>query len=113
MLNRAILNCYGYLPLKIRKLTLNLERKKMEKDMDIKTTAQPNNPMHGVTLEKMLTFIRQHYSWKEMNQIVELNCFYSHPSIKSSLVFLRKHEWARKKVEKMYLDLIESLPITK
>jgi len=70
---------------------------------------QPNNPLHGITLEKMLTVLRAHYSWKELNQRVELNCFFSHPSIKSSLTFLRKNDWARKKVENLYLELIASL----
>lgn len=70
---------------------------------------QKNNPLHGVTLEKILTVLREHYSWKDLNRKVELNCFFSHPSIKSSLTFLRKHEWARKKVENLYLELIESL----
>ena len=70
---------------------------------------QPNNPLHGVTLEKILTVLRAHYSWKELNQRVELNCFFSHPSIKSSLTFLRKNDWARKKVEKLYLELVASL----
>ncbi len=71
--------------------------------------AQPNNPLHGVTLEKILTVLREHYSWKELNQRVELNCFFSHPSIKSSLTFLRKNNWARKKVENLYLELVASL----
>ena len=71
--------------------------------------AQPNNPLHGVTLEKILTVLREHYSWKELNQWVDLNCFFSHPSIKSSLTFLRKNGWARKKVEKLYLELVASL----
>ncbi len=70
---------------------------------------QHNNPLHGVTLEKILTVLREHYSWKDLNQRVELNCFFSHPSIKSSLTFLRKHQWARKKVENLYLELLESL----
>ena len=70
---------------------------------------QPNNPLHGITLEKILTTLRAHYSWKELNQRVELNCFFSHPSIKSSLTFLRKNDWARKKVENLYLELLASL----
>lgn len=70
---------------------------------------QPNNPLHGITLEKILTTLRAHYSWKELNQRVELNCFFCHPSIKSSLTFLRKNDWARKKVEKLYMELIASL----
>lgn len=70
---------------------------------------QPNNPLHGITLEKILTVLLEHYGWKEMNRKVELNCFFSHPSIKSSLIFLRKNNWARKKVENLYLELVASL----
>jgi uncharacterized protein (DUF2132 family) len=91
---------------------LSGEKTMSDKTADI-TNGQPkkqhNNPLHGITLEKLLTVLREHYSWKELNQKVELNCFFSHPSIKSSLIFLRKHEWARKKVENLYLELIESL----
>ena len=74
-----------------------------------KMRQQPNNPLHGITLEKILTMLREHYSWKDLNQRVELNCFFSHPSIKSSLTFLRKNDWARKKVENLYLELVASL----
>jgi len=77
--------------------------------VDNDSKVQPNNPLHGVTLEKILTVLREHYSWKDLNQKVELNCFFSHPSIKSSLTFLRKNAWARKKIENLYLELIESL----
>jgi uncharacterized protein (DUF2132 family) len=70
---------------------------------------QQNNPLHGITLERILTVLREHYSWKDLNRKVELNCFFSHPSIKSSLTYLRKNDWARKKVENLYLELIESL----
>lgn len=68
---------------------------------------QPNDPLHGVTLEKILIVLREHYSWKDLNRRVEINCFFSHPSIKSSLKFLRKNEWARKKVENLYIELLE------
>ncbi len=88
----------------------------MSKDNAIKAeneSKQPNNPLHGVTLEKILTVLLENYGWKEMNRKVELNCFFSHPSIKSSLTFLRKNQWARIKVEKMYLELIESLKPSK
>jgi len=82
---------------------------KTNDEADNTAKKQKNNPLHGVTLEKILTVLREHYSWKELNKRVELNCFFSHPSIKSSLTFLRKHEWARKKVENLYLELIASL----
>jgi len=70
---------------------------------------QPNNPLHGLTLENILKFLVANYGWKEMNRKVELNCFFSHPSIKSSLIFLRKNHWARLKVEAMYLELVQSM----
>jgi len=66
---------------------------------------QQNNPLHGMTLEKILIELVENIGWKEMNRKVEINCFFSNPSVKSSLIFLRKHNWARLKVEQLYLDL--------
>ncbi len=83
--------------------------KKNTAEAEKKLQKQPNNPLHGITLEKLLTVLREHYSWKDLNRKVELKCFFSHPSIKSSLTFLRKNDWARKKVENIYLELIDSL----
>jgi uncharacterized protein (DUF2132 family) len=65
---------------------------------------QPNNPLHGVTLEQILKHLVAHYGWEEMDARVRINCFNNQPSISSSLRFLRKTPWARKKVEDMYLD---------
>ena len=62
---------------------------------------QANNPLHGITLEKLLTELVDHYGWEELSHIVNVNCFKSNPSIKSSLKFLRKTDWARAKVEKV------------
>ncbi|WP_105903236.1 VF530 family protein [Vibrio gangliei] len=67
--------------------------------------SQANNPLHGITLEKLLTELVEHYGWEKLSQMVNINCFKSDPSIKSSLKFLRKTEWARTKVEKIYIDL--------
>lgn len=67
------------------------------------TETQPDNPLHGVTLEKMLTDLVDHYGWKEMGSIINIRCFHSNPSMKSSLTFLRKTPWARSKVERLYL----------
>jgi uncharacterized protein (DUF2132 family) len=67
---------------------------------------QPNNPLHGITLERILQELAGNYSWEYLNKRIEIRCFYSHPSIKSSLTFLRKNEWARKKVEDLYIELI-------
>ena len=62
-----------------------------------------NDPLHGVTLEKMLTRLVDHYGWVQLGRIIDINCFNSDPSIKSSLTFLRKTPWARKKVEDLYM----------
>lgn len=66
---------------------------------------QPNNPLHGLTLEKILTFLVDHYGWNRLYEEIEVRCFYNDPSIKSSLKFLRQTPWARTKVENLYLDL--------
>jgi uncharacterized protein (DUF2132 family) len=65
---------------------------------------QPNNPLHGKTLEIILRELVDMYGWQDLGQIIPINCFRFDPSIKSSLAFLRKTEWARKKVEQLYLD---------
>ncbi len=67
---------------------------------------QKNNPLHGVTLEKVVTTLVDHYGWEGLAQKVNINCFKSDPSIKSSLKFLRKTQWARDKVEALYISLL-------
>lgn len=64
---------------------------------------QPNNPLHGVTLQAMLEFLVSHLGWDEMARAVDVRCFTFEPSITSSLKFLRKVPWARAKVEQLYL----------
>jgi uncharacterized protein (DUF2132 family) len=66
-------------------------------------TSQPNNPLHGKTLEAILTELVDQYGFEELGQKIKINCFVSNPSIKSSLTFLRKTPWARKEVEELYL----------
>jgi uncharacterized protein (DUF2132 family) len=66
---------------------------------------QVNNPLHGIKLEKLLTDLVEHYGWEELSKMVNINCFKKDPSIKSSLKFLRRTEWARTKVEKIWLEL--------
>ena len=61
------------------------------------------DPLHGVTLETILNRLVEHYGWEEMSYSINIRCFYSNPSIKSSLKFLRQTPWARKKVENLYL----------
>ena len=64
---------------------------------------QHKDPLHGVTLEMMLTQLVEHMGWEKMGQIIDIRCFNYDPSIKSSLQFLRKTPWARAKVEELYL----------
>ncbi|MFW6221895.1 MAG: VF530 family DNA-binding protein [Fibrobacterota bacterium] len=63
-----------------------------------------NDSLHGVTLEALLKELVEHLGWEQMADAVRIRCFYSDPSIQSSLKFLRKTPWARKKVESLYLD---------
>jgi uncharacterized protein (DUF2132 family) len=67
---------------------------------------QPHNPLHGVTLERMLTELVDHFGWEAMGQRIAIRCFTADPSIGSSLKFLRKTPWAREKVEAMYLYML-------
>jgi uncharacterized protein (DUF2132 family) len=64
---------------------------------------QKNNPLHGLTLEAIVTALVEHYGWKELGHQINIRCFTDNPSIKSSLKFLRKTPWAREKVESLYL----------
>ena len=68
---------------------------------------QPNNPLHGVTLEMVITKLVDHYGWDGLAQTININCFKIDPSIKSSLKFLRKTQWARDKVESLYISTFE------
>jgi len=64
---------------------------------------QPNNPLHGVKLLDILEHLTQNYTWEELASKININCFKSNPSVKSSLKFLRRTPWARTKVEQLYL----------
>lgn len=70
------------------------------------TGTQTNNPLHGVTLEQILNHLVAQYGWAEMGRLIDIRCFNSDPSIKSSLKFLRKTPWARAKVEELYIRSI-------
>lgn len=63
------------------------------------------DPLHGITLEEILTDLVAHYGWQGLAQRIDIRCFSSNPSIKSSLNFLRKTPWAREKVEALYVRL--------
>ena len=64
---------------------------------------QSNNPLHGIKLETIITYLVEKYGWEELGERINIRCFTHDPSIKSSLRFLRKTEWARDKVEYLYL----------
>ena len=66
---------------------------------------QKNNPLHGKTLESILLFLVDKFGWEQLGEIIRINCFTDNPSIQSSLKFLRKTEWARKKVEDLYIEV--------
>lgn len=65
-----------------------------------------NDPLHGKTLKNILTELLEQFSWEQLAEEININCFKTNPSINSSLKFLRKTKWARKKVENFYLDTI-------
>jgi uncharacterized protein (DUF2132 family) len=68
-----------------------------------------NDPLHGVTLKTILERLVNKYGWQGLGEMIKINCFTDNPSINSSLKFLRKQEWARKKVEALYIEAIEEL----
>ena len=67
------------------------------------STPQPNNPLHGITLEMIVTRLVAHYGWKKLAKKIPIDCFENNPTINSSLKLLRRNLWARKKVENLYL----------
>lgn len=69
-------------------------------------TMSSNDPLHGKTLEAIVTHLVNHFGWKELGTLIPINCFNNNPSIKSSLTFLRKTPWARKKVENLYISIL-------
>jgi len=68
---------------------------------------QPRNPLHGVTLEMIVTQLEARYGWAGLARRIDVKCFKTDPSVKSSLTFLRKTAWARKKVEQLYLSTLD------
>lgn len=78
-----------------------MEKEHMDKERSSKDQMQ--DPLHGVTLEKVLLFLVELYGWETLGQKIRIRCFTDNPSIKSSLAFLRKTPWARKKVEDFYV----------
>ena len=76
----------------------------MDKE-NVQPIEQVNNPLHGLKLATILETLVEHYGWEKLAMKININCFKSNPSMKSSLTFLRKTEWARDKVERLYLNL--------
>jgi uncharacterized protein (DUF2132 family) len=70
---------------------------------------QAGNPLHGLTLETIVTALAAHYGWEELGQRINIKCFTSEPSVASSLKFLRKTPWAREKVEGLYLFMLREV----
>lgn len=68
----------------------------------------PNDPFYGKTLESIVEYLVAEYGWEELGRGIKINCFIKDPSIKSSLVFLRKTAWAREKVETLYRETVEA-----
>ena len=68
--------------------------------------AQPRNPLHGLTLQAMVTALADHYGWPQLAERIPIRCFTHDPSVASSLKFLRKTPWAREKVEGLYLFML-------
>ena len=73
---------------------------------------QPNNPLHGLTLEMILNDLTARFGWEELGRRIDIRCFNQDPSIASSLKFLRRTPWARAQVEALYLDTLKNLPKT-
>ncbi|WP_299774514.1 VF530 family protein [uncultured Pseudoteredinibacter sp.] len=71
---------------------------------------QPNNPLHGITLEKIVVQLEERYGWDGLAKRVNINCFKNEPSVKSSLKFLRRTQWARDQVEELYISTFDNKP---
>ena len=67
------------------------------------STEHPRDPLHGITLEMIVTRLVEQFGWEELGRRIPIRCFTNNPSIKSSLTFLRRTPWARRKVEDLYL----------
>ena len=70
--------------------------------------SRDKDPLHGVTLERMVFALVQHYGWEQLGEIIDIRCFNVDPSVSSSLKFLRKTPWARKKVEDLYAWVVST-----
>lgn len=74
---------------------------------------QKNNPLHGITLQKIVEQLVAHYGFDTLGELIKIKCFTDNPSVKSSLTFLRKTDWARKLVEDLYIKTLPNLDKTR
>ena len=72
------------------------------------TVKKPNDPLHGITLEKIVTELVDRFGWSALGRHIRINCFNKDPSIKSSLKFLRRTPWARAEVERLYIEMLHA-----
>jgi len=72
-------------------------------------TIQTNNPLHGITLQRIVEQLVGHYGFDTLGELIKIKCFTENPSVKSSLIFLRKTDWARKKVEELYVSSLSKM----
>jgi len=72
-------------------------------------TIQSNNPLHGITLQIIVEQLVDYYGFDTLGELIKIKCFTDNPSVKSSLTFLRKTDWARKKVEELYLSSVSKM----
>ena len=87
-------------------LCLGRDRSRGIEGNELMMNPASNDPLHGITLEMMLTQLVQKYGWVELAKRIPIRCFYNEPSLKSSLKFLRRTPWVRKDVEELYLRMI-------
>jgi len=72
-------------------------------------TIQTNNPLHGITLQRIVEQLVDHYGFDTLGELIKIKCFTENPSVKSSLIFLRNTDWARKKVEELYVSSLSKM----
>ena len=80
----------------------------MKEQKQKNTEEQPNNPLHGIKLADMLKYLHSVYNWEGLGTLINIRCFNYDPSISSSLKFLRRTQWAKEKVEQLYLETIKN-----
>ncbi|WP_305415810.1 VF530 family DNA-binding protein [Photobacterium leiognathi] len=88
----------------------NAQPAKKEKELTLEQRLLQNNPLHGLSLEKMLTELVEHYGWEILDTAMRFNCFNTKPSIASSVKYLKKTQWAREKLEAFYLSRFKRMP---